>query len=59
MARAPKRLCRIALRDASLPTAAVALHSRRAERLGRKKLEKALRRAAGGIGGCKLTVEAV
>jgi hypothetical protein len=59
MARAPKRLCRIAMRNASLPTAAVALRSRPAERLARQKREKALRRAAGGVGGCKLTVEAV
>jgi len=59
MARAPKRLRRIAVRNASLPTAAVALRSRPAERLERRKREKALRRAAGGVGGCKLTVEAV
>jgi hypothetical protein len=59
MVRAPKRLRRIAVRNASLPTAAVALRSWRAERLGRQKREKALRRAAGGVGGCRLTVEAV
>ncbi len=59
MACAPKRLRRIAVRNASLPTAAVALCSRRVERLRRRKREKALRRAAGGVGGCKLTVEAV
>jgi hypothetical protein len=59
MVCAPKRLRRIAVRNASLPTAAVALRSRRAERLGRRKREKALRRAAGRVEGCKLTVEAV
>jgi hypothetical protein len=59
MAHAPKRLRCIVVRNASLPTAAVALRSRRLERLGRRKREKVLRRAAGGVGGCKLTVEAV
>jgi hypothetical protein len=51
MVRAPKWLHLIAVRNASLPTTAVALRSRRAERLGRRKREKALRRAACGRGG--------
>jgi len=51
MSRAPKKLRRIAVRTASLPTAAFALRSRRAERLARRKREKALRKAGGGVGG--------
>jgi hypothetical protein len=51
---APKRLHLIAMRNASLPTAAVALRSRRTEWLGRRKREKALRRAAGGRGGMQV-----
>jgi len=54
MVRAPKRLRRIAVRNASLPTAAVALRSRRAERLARRKREKVLRRAAGGVEGMQI-----
>jgi len=50
MVRDPKQLCRISVRNASLSTAAVALRSRRVERFARRKGEKALRRAAGGIG---------
>jgi hypothetical protein len=49
MVRAPKRLRHIAVRDASLPTAAVASRSRRAERLAQRKREKVLRRAASGV----------
>jgi len=59
MVRVPKQLSRISVRNASLSTAAVALRSRRAERFARRKREKALRRAGGGVGGCKLTVEAL
>jgi hypothetical protein len=59
MVRTPKRLRRIAVHNALLPTATVALCSQPAERLGLQKHEKVPRRAAGGIGGCKLTVEAV
>ncbi len=54
MVRAPKRLRRIAVRNASLPTAAVALRSRRAERLARRKREKVLRRATGGVEGMQI-----
>ncbi|KAI0288760.1 P-loop containing nucleoside triphosphate hydrolase protein [Russula brevipes] len=49
--RAPKRLRRIAVRSASLPTAAVAVRSRRTERLARRKRERAhhsVARAGGG-----------
>src|SRR5216684_2201265 len=48
MVRAPKRLRRTSVRNISLPTAAVALRSRRAERLWRQKRKKVLRRAARG-----------
>jgi len=54
VSRAPKRLRPIAVRTASLPTAAVALRSRRGERLARRKREKALRKAAGGVGGMQV-----
>jgi len=54
MVRASKRLHRNAMRNVSLQTAAVALRCRRAERLARRKREKALRRAAGGIGGMQV-----
>jgi len=46
MVRASKRLHRIAVRNVSLPTAAVTLRSRRAELLA-------------ASGGCKLTVVAL
>ena len=46
MVRVPKRLRRIAVNNASLPTAAATLRRRRAERLRWRKREKALRRAA-------------
>ncbi|KAI9457235.1 P-loop containing nucleoside triphosphate hydrolase protein [Lactarius psammicola] len=39
--RAPKRLRRLAVRSASLPTAAIAVRSRRAERQARRKRERA------------------
>ncbi|KAI0294117.1 P-loop containing nucleoside triphosphate hydrolase protein [Multifurca ochricompacta] len=42
MVRAPKRLRRLAVRRASLPTAAVAVRSRRAERVAHRKRERAL-----------------
>jgi len=54
MVLAPKRLRRIAVRNASLPTAAVALRSRRAERLAQRKREKVLRRAARGVEGMQI-----
>ena len=55
MVRAPKRLRPIAVRNASLPTAAVALRSQRAERLAQRKREKVLRRAAaGGVEGMQI-----
>ena len=38
--RAPKRLRRLVVRSASLPTAAIAVRSRRAERLARRRREK-------------------
>jgi hypothetical protein len=52
MRRVPKRLRRIAVRSASLPTAAVAVRSRRAERLARRKRERTLllHKASGGVG---------
>jgi hypothetical protein len=51
----PKRLRRIAVRNASLPTAAVPLRSRRAEWLAQRKREKVLRRdAAGSIEGMQI-----
>ena len=47
MVRAPKRLRRLAVRNASFPTAAVAVRSRRAERLaGRKSEHRACTRPA-------------
>ena len=54
MVHPPKRLRRIAVRNASLPTAAVALRSRRVERLARRKREKVLRRAAGAVEGMQI-----
>jgi hypothetical protein len=39
--RTPKRLRRLAVRTASLPSASTAIHSRRAERLARRKRERA------------------
>ena len=39
--RAPKRLRRLAVRSASLPTAAIAVRNRRAERQARRKRERA------------------
>ncbi len=51
MTRVPKRLRRIAVRSASLPTAAVAVRSRRAERQARRKRERVLlHKAFGGVG---------
>ena len=51
MVRAPKRLRRLAVRNASFPTAAVAVRSRRAERLARRKNERrALHKKGGGSG---------
>ena len=52
MRRVPKRLRRIAVRSASLPTAAVAVRSRRAERQARRKRERTrLQKASsGGVG---------
>jgi len=51
MMRVPKRLRRVAVRSASLPTAAVAVRSRRAERQARRKRERALlHKASGGVG---------
>lgn len=44
--RAPKRLRRLAVRTASLPTAAIAIRSRRVERQARRKRERA---AAAGM----------
>lgn len=53
--RAPKRLRRSAVRSASLPIAAVAVRSRRSERLARRKRERALvHRASGGAGGMQV-----
>ena len=49
LGRPSKRLRRIAVRSASLPTAAVAVKSRRAERLARRKRERALPRVASGV----------
>jgi hypothetical protein len=51
MVRAPKRLCRTSVRNVLLPTAAITLRSRRAERLWRQKRKKVLHRAARGVGG--------
>ncbi|KAH9033771.1 P-loop containing nucleoside triphosphate hydrolase protein [Lactarius pseudohatsudake] len=50
--RAPKRLRRLAVRSASIPTAAIAVRSRRAERQARQKRERAaaLHNAAAGAG---------
>ncbi|KAH8995964.1 P-loop containing nucleoside triphosphate hydrolase protein [Lactarius akahatsu] len=50
--RAPKRLRRLAVRSASIPTAAIAVRSRRAERQVRRKRERAaaLHKAAVGAG---------
>lgn len=56
MSRAPKRLRRIAVRSASLPTAAIALRSRRAERLARRKREKALHKTPSGVGGMHVDI---
>jgi len=52
MRRVPKRLRRIAVRSASLPTAAVAVRSRRAERQARRKRERTLlhKASGGGVG---------
>jgi hypothetical protein len=52
MRRVPKRLRRIAVRSASLPTAAVAVRSRRAERQARRKRERTLlyKASSGGVG---------
>jgi hypothetical protein len=51
MMRVPKRLRRIAVRSASLPTAAVAVRTRRAERQVRRKRERALlQKTSGGAG---------
>ena len=44
--RAPKRLRRLAVRSASLPTAAIAVRNRRAERQARRKRERAAAAAA-------------
>jgi len=49
----PKRLRRIAVRSASVPTATVAVRSRRAERQVRRKRERALlqkKKTSGGAG---------
>ncbi|KAH9062562.1 P-loop containing nucleoside triphosphate hydrolase protein [Lactarius deliciosus] len=50
--RAPKRLRRLAVRSASIPTAGIAVRSRRAERQARRKRERAaaLHKAAVGAG---------
>ncbi|KAH9054871.1 P-loop containing nucleoside triphosphate hydrolase protein [Lactarius vividus] len=50
--RAPKRLRRLAVRSASLPTAAIAVRSRRVERQARRKRERAaaLHKAAASTG---------
>ena len=51
LTRVPKRLRRIAVRSASLPTAAVAVRNRRAERQARRKRERMLLHdASGGVG---------
>jgi hypothetical protein len=51
MMRVPKRLRRIAVRSASIPAAAVAVRSRRAERQARRKRERTLpHKASGGAG---------
>jgi len=53
MTRMPKRLRRIAVRSASVPTATVAVRSRRAERQVRRKRERALlqkKKTSGGAG---------
>ena len=52
MKRVPKRLRRIAVRGASLPTAAVAMRSRRAERQAQRKREQTLlyKASSGGLG---------
>jgi hypothetical protein len=42
MMRVPKRLRRIAVRNASLPVAAAAVRSRRSERQARRKRERVL-----------------
>jgi hypothetical protein len=54
MVRAPKRLRRTSVRNASLPTAPVALCSRHAERLGPRRRCAELPAASRG---CKLTVD--
>ncbi|KAI9438934.1 P-loop containing nucleoside triphosphate hydrolase protein [Lactarius indigo] len=48
--RAPKRLRRLAVRSASIPAAAIAVRSRRAERQARRKRERAAATAAVGSG---------
>ena len=47
--RAPKRLRRLAVRSASLPTAAIAVRSRRAERLARRRREQKRAIVAAGM----------
>ena len=48
--RAPKRLRRLVVRSASLPTAAIAIRSRRAERVARRKRERAAALKASAVG---------
>ncbi|KAF8491749.1 P-loop containing nucleoside triphosphate hydrolase protein [Russula emetica] len=51
MMRVPKRLRRIAVRSGSLPAAAIAVRSRRAERQARRKRERTLlHKASGEVG---------
>ena len=45
--RAPKRLRRLAVHSTSLPTAAIPVRNRRAERQGRRKRERAAAVRAG------------
>jgi len=47
--RAPKRLRRLAVRSASLPTAAIAVRSRRAERVARRRREQKRAVVAAGM----------
>jgi hypothetical protein len=54
MVRAPKRLRRLAVRNASFPTAAVAVRSRRAERLARRKSERRVLHKTKGGGGMEV-----
>ena len=56
----PKRLRRIAVRSASLPAAAVAVRSRRAERQARRKRERSTllpQKASGGGEGGRMQID--